>query len=104
MHEIGLIDNPTPKEDQRWIGISEMVDELSIDDLAYEINSYGLRSKVEDIIFEAEVPEPRAYIVEEMVCGIELNKLINFCMGSTVEKIREMLIDYLYHRQEDEDY
>lgn len=100
MVHLGLYNNPTPKEDQRWIAISEMVNELSIDDLAYEIDSYDLRSKVEDIVFKQEIPEPRAYIVEEMVLEIELNQLIKFCMGSTVEKIREMLVDCLYYKEE----
>lgn len=96
---IGYYDNPQPNEDTKWIRISESVGDMTLDDLAYDIESYGIRDRVDEIVFKLEIPQPRAIIVEEMVMNIELVKLLKFCGKKTIKTIRESLVDYLYERK-----
>jgi hypothetical protein len=99
VYMIGYYDNPQPNEDTKWIRISESVGDMTLDDLAYDIESYGIRDRVDEIVFKLEIPQPRAIIVEEMVMNIELVKLLKFCGKKTIKTIRESLVDYLYERK-----
>ena len=98
---IGYYDNPTPDVDVRWERISENVDELSIEDLAYELENYDLVGKCHTIIFDTELPLPRLYLVEDLVLNSDFTKLLGFIQPETLDKIKELLVEKLYWRDDE---
>lgn len=95
---IGLYDNPTPAQDSKLERLTEMVDDMNEKDLAYEITSYGITGRVHQIVFDCELPLPRLYLMEDLVINSDLEKLLGFVQPSTLDKIKEMFVDYLYWR------
>lgn len=98
---IGLYDNPTPKQDPKLDRISEMVDNMNNEELAFEITSYGITGRVHQIVFDCELPLPRLYLMEDLVINSDLEKLLGFIQPATLSEVREMFIDYLYWRDDE---
>jgi hypothetical protein len=88
-----------PPIDHRLEQISEMVDNFNIKDLASEIFDKGLSEKVKETILEVEIPNCNDFM-REMVESSNLDFLLKLVSKKTLSEVREILIDYLYWKDQ----
>lgn len=98
---IGYYDNPTPKVDLKLERITEMVDNMNNEELAYELTNYGIIGRAHQIVFDCELPLPRLFLMENLVYNSDLEKLLSFIQDETLDKIKEMFVDFLYWRDDE---
>ena len=98
---IQIEDTRQPKVDVKLNRITNTVCQMSLSDLAYEISSYDIKSRVHDIVFKLELPMPRLFLMEDLVRNSDLEKLLGFIQPATLSEVRDMLIDYLYWRDDE---
>ena len=79
----------SPPVDEKLERVTSYVDNIALEDLAYEIQSYGLDEKVKETILELEIPNANDFVQEtiqngnlkfllRIVSKIQLMKLENF--------------------------
>lgn len=90
-----------PPVDSKLERLSDYVDNLTLEDLAIEVQSYGLDEKVKEIILELEIPNCNDFM-KEVIEGSNLHFLIKIISNKTISEIRELMIDFLYWRDDDE--
>ena len=73
------------------------MDNIALEDLAYEIQSYGLDEKVKETILELEIPNANDFVQETIQNG-NLKFLLRIVSKNTIDEIRELLIDKIYWR------
>lgn len=101
MSSVGFPYNPQPKVDEKLNRITNTVYQMPLSDLAYDIVSYGIENRVHDIVFKLELPMPRLFLMEDLVRNSDLEKLLGFIQPATLSEVRDMLIDYLYWRDDE---
>lgn len=89
-----------PPNDQKLERIGDYVDDLPIKNMADEIQSYGLDEKVKETILELELPNCSDFM-KEVIDGSNLHFLMKIVSNKTLAEIRELLIDYLYWRDDE---
>lgn len=85
----------SPPVDEKLERLGEYVDELTIEDLANEIESHGLDEKVKEIILELEIPNSNDFVQETIQNG-NLKFLLRIVSKKTIDEIKEILIDKIY--------
>lgn len=88
-----------PPVDEKLERLGDYVDDLTLENLASEIQSYGLDEKVKETILELEIPNANDFMREVIENG-NLDFLIKLVKKNTLDEIRETLIDYLYWKDE----
>jgi hypothetical protein len=88
-----------PPIDHRLEQISEMVDNFNIKDLASEIFDKGLSEKVKETILEVEIPNANEFM-KNVVESSNLDFLLKLVSKKTLSEVREILIDYLYWKDQ----
>lgn len=88
-----------PPVDSKLERISDYVDNLTLEDLAIEIQSYGLDERVKETILELEIPNANDFMKEVVTQG-NLDFLLKLVSKKTVSEVREILLDYLYWKDE----
>ena len=88
-----------PPIDEKLERLGDYVDDLTLENLAIEIQSYGLDEKVKETILELEIPNCNDFMREVIENG-NLDFLIKLVKKNTLDEIRETLIDYLYWKDE----
>ena len=86
-----------PPVDEKLERVTSYVDNIALEDLAYEIQSYGLDEKVKEIILELEIPNSNDFVQETIQNG-NLKFLLRIVSKNTIDEIRELLIDKIYWR------
>ena len=89
--------NLNPPVDEKLERVTSYVDNIALEDLAYEIQSYGLDEKVKEIILELEIPNSNDFVQETIQNG-NLKFLLRIVSKNTIDEIRELLIDKIYWR------
>lgn len=84
-----------PPCDEKLERISDYVDELTLEDMAIEIQSYGLDENVKETILALELPNANDFM-RELIEKSNLDFLLKIVSKKTIEEIREILIDKLY--------
>ena len=87
----------SPPVDEKLERVTSYVDNIALEDLAYEIQSYGLDEKVKETIFEFEIPNANDFVLETIQNG-NLKFLLRIVSKNTIDEIRELLIDKIYWR------
>jgi hypothetical protein len=90
--------NLNPPCDEKLERISDHVSDLTIENLASEILSYGLDEKAKETIFKLEVPKAND-LMQETIAESNLEFLLKLVSKKTIEEIREMLVDKLYWKE-----
>lgn len=88
-----------PPVDEKLERLGEYVDELTIEDLAIEIHAYGLDERVKETILEVEIPNANEFM-KNVVESSNLDFLFKLVSKKTLSEVREILIDYLYWKDE----
>lgn len=88
-----------PPRDKELERITEYVDNISLKDLAYEIQSHGLDEKVKETILELEIPNASDFI-DQTIKDWNLEFLLRIVSKKTMDEIRETIIDKIYWRDE----
>lgn len=88
-----------PPEDERLDAIVDHISDLSIEDLAFEIQSRSLDQKIKERILKLEFPiyDPNS-ILEEIVDKINLDVLLHMISKKTMDDIVDYMIDHIYFR------
>lgn len=89
--------NLNPPVDEKLERVTSYVDNISPEDLAYEIQSYGLDEAVKETILELEIPNANDFVQETIQNG-NLKFLLRIVSKNTIEEIKEILIDKIYWR------
>ena len=89
--------NLNPPVDEKLERVTSYVDNIALEDLAYEIQSYGLDEKVKETILELEIPNANDFVQETIQNG-NLKFLLRIVSKNTIDEIRELLIDKIYWR------
>jgi len=90
-----------PPNDTKLERIADYVDDLPLKNLADEIQSYGLDEKVKETILELELPNCNDFM-KEVIEGSNLHFLVKIISNKTISEIKELMIDFLYWRDDDE--
>ena len=88
-----------PPVDEKLERLGDYVDDLTLENLASEIQSYGLDEKAKETILELEIPNANEFM-REVVNQSNLEFLLKLVSKKSIEEIRETLIDYLYWKDE----
>ena len=88
-----------PPVDEKLERLGDYVDNLTIEDLAIEIHAYSLDERVKETILEVEIPNCNDFM-REMVESSNLDFLLKLVSKKTLSEVREILIDYLYWKDE----
>jgi hypothetical protein len=88
-----------PPVDEKLERLGEYVDELTIEDLAIEIHGYSLDERVKETILEVEIPNANEFM-KNVVESSNLDFLLKLVSKKTLSEVREILIDYLYWKDE----
>lgn len=88
-----------PPIDAKLERLGDYVDELTIEDLAIEIHAYGLDERVKETILEVEIPNANDFM-KNVVENSNLDFLLKLVSKKTLSEVREILIDYLYWKDE----
>lgn len=74
---------------------------MNTNDLAYEIFCRGLEYRTFKMIVLYEFDQTKiSDLMIEIIENSNLNFLLSIISKKTLDKVKEMLIDYLYHREE----
>ena len=87
--------NLNPPVDEKLERVTSYVDNIALEDLAYEIQSYGLDEKVKETILELEIPNANDFVQETIQNG-NLKFLLRIVSKNTIDEIRELLINKIY--------
>jgi Asp-tRNA(Asn)/Glu-tRNA(Gln) amidotransferase B subunit len=86
-----------PPEDEKLERISDYVSDLTLEDMAIEIYNYGLDERVKEMIVENHNMND---LMQEVIQESNLEFLIQLIAKKYVDEIREILIDYLYWKDQ----
>lgn len=89
-----------PPINKEWERTCEYVEKLTLENLAIEIQSYGLDERVKEAILSLEIPNANDFM-QEVIWNSNLDFLVRLISNKTINELREILIDYLYHREEE---
>lgn len=92
--------NLNPPDDKKLERLANYVDRLTLENLALEIQSYGLDERVKETILELEIPNANDFM-KEVIQESNLDFLIKLVSKKTISEIRETLIDKLYWRNDE---
>lgn len=88
-----------PPTDEKFERISDYVDNLTIEDLAVEIYGYGLDEKVKETIIKIEIPISNDFVLD-VIQNSNLEFLLKLISKTTMFDVKEIIIDYLYWKDE----
>lgn len=87
-----------PPVDRKWDCISENVSCLEIKDLVVEILAHGIDDQVKKTVIKKEFPKEKPIkLVEELILNSNLDVLLKIVSDSTLNEVRDDLIDHMYH-------
>lgn len=92
--------NLNPPDDKKLERLSNYVDNLDLENLALEIQSYGLDERVKETVLELEIPNANDFM-KEVIQESNLDFLIKLVSKKTISEIRETLIDKMYWRNDE---
>lgn len=92
--------NLNPPHDEKLERLANYVDNLTLENLALEIQSFGLSEKIKETILEVDIPNSNEFM-KEVVRNSNLEFLLQLVSKTTILEIRETLIDYLYWRNDE---
>ncbi len=92
--------NLEPPHDEKLERLANYVDRLTLENLALEIQSYGLDENAKETILEVEIPNANEFM-KNVVNQSNLDFLFKLVSHKTISEIRETLIDYLYWRNDE---
>ena len=91
--------NLNPPHDEKLERLANYVDHLTLENLALEIQSFGLDERVKETILEVEIPNCNEFM-KNVVENSNLDFLLKLVSKKTISEVREILIDYLYWKDE----
>lgn len=92
--------NLNPPDDKKLERLANYVDNLDLENLALEIQSYGLDERVKETVLELEIPNANDFM-KEVIQESNLDFLIKLVSKKTISEIRETLIDKMYWRNDE---